>query len=78
MRLPLEEGRPLRLLSHQSPVRNMGAEVTKGQQWRILLSTSLVAFTVIGKHRSISITSLRTGTDQARVYTIVWRIPGAL
>jgi len=56
----------------------MGAEVTKGQQWRILLSTSLVAFTVIGKHRSISITSLRTGTDQARVYTIVWRIPGAL
>jgi len=65
VRLPLEEGRPLRLLSHQSPVRNMGAEVTKGQQWRILLSTSLVAFTVIGFTQSFGVFQAHYSREQA-------------
>lgn len=43
----------------------MGAEVTKGQQWRILLSTSLVAFTVIGFTQSFGVFQAHYSREQA-------------
>ena len=48
----MENGVLYRIMPAKSAKRsnqNVGEEVTQAQQWRILSSTSLVAFTVIGK-----------------------------
>lgn len=78
-----------RILSSRRTERNAGELVTRAQQLRILLSTSLVAFTVIGK--APHPTSIRAAyphsrlpvfkfarADSSRIYSVLRCFSGAL
>ncbi|KAF2848813.1 MFS general substrate transporter [Plenodomus tracheiphilus IPT5] len=54
-----------RFLSNRSTPQNIGEKVTKSQQWRILSSASLVAFTVIGFTQSFGVFQAHYGRIQA-------------